>query len=62
MRLEEIKNEIEIEEYIKNNKDKVNWKRISQYQKLSEVFIEKHKDEINWDLISQYQKDLLKNM
>jgi phosphoribosylanthranilate isomerase len=37
-------------------KDKVDWNRISKYQKLSEDFIREFKDEVCWDLISIYQK------
>ena len=38
------------------NKNKVNWGRISEYQKLSEEFIEKFRDKIDWGWISEYQK------
>ena len=36
--------------------DNINWKKISQYEKLSEEFIEKFKDKVNFWRISQYQK------
>ena len=36
--------------------DKVCWKYISEYQKLSEKFIEKYSDKVDWDYISKYQK------
>jgi hypothetical protein len=36
--------------------DKVNWNRISEYQKLSEGFITEHADQVNWSFISENQK------
>ena len=36
--------------------DKVDWKNISQYQKLSEPFIREFQDKVNFYRISQYQK------
>ena len=46
----------EVFEYIRNNKDKVNWYYISRYQKLSEKFIREFKDKVDWHYISVYQK------
>ena len=45
----------EVFEYIKDNKDIVNWYLISDCQKLSEDFIREFKDYVNWGLISMYQ-------
>ena len=44
------------EEYIRENSDKINWVRISEYQILSENFIREFSDKVNWHVISQYQK------
>ena len=44
------------EEYIRNNKNSVNWTDISRYQKLSEDFIREFKDSVNWADISMCQK------
>ena len=43
------------EDIISEFKEKVDWSRISQHQKLSESFIREFKDEIEWSLISYYQ-------
>ena len=45
----------EVFEYIRENKNKVNWKAI-QYQKLPEDFIREFQDELNWIYISKCQK------
>ncbi len=37
-------------------KDKVNWRNISTYQRLSEEFIREFKDKVDWNCISSYQK------
>ena len=44
------------EEFIRNNKDSVNWNKISETQKLSEDFIREFQYNIDWYLVSQYQK------
>ena len=41
---------------IEEFKDKVDWDKISKYQKLSEEFIREFKDQVNWSGISIYQK------
>lgn len=46
----------EVFEYIRENKDKVNWYYISKYQKLSEDFIREFQDKVDWDSISADQK------
>ena len=46
----------EVFEYIRENKDTVDWDYISFRQKLSEEFIREFKDKIDWDLISRSQK------
>ena len=43
-----------IEEF--QDKDEVNWNRISKSQKLSESFIREFKDKVNWNRISYKQK------
>src|SRR5574344_679133 len=45
----------DVYQYIRNNKDKVNWYFISIYQSLSEDFIREFKDKVNWVGISQCQ-------
>lgn len=40
----------------KQFKDNVDWKYISEYQKLSEDFIREFKDNVDWNCISKYQK------
>ena len=44
------------EEFIRNNKDKVDWDYISKYQKLSEDSIIEFEDYVVWYYISGYQK------
>ena len=44
------------EEFIREFKDKVNWRYISGCQKLSEDFIREFKDKVLWNYISGYQK------
>ena len=53
--IEEIPN---IEKFFDENINnfKINWKCISENQKLSDEFIEKYGDKVNWDNISIYQK------
>ena len=46
----------EILQYIRENKNKVNWKAVCRYQKLSEEFIQEFQDRVDWDCISEYQK------
>src|SRR5574343_266029 len=53
--IEEIPN---IEKFFDENINnfKINWKCISENQKLSEEFIEKYSNKLNWFCISKYQK------
>ena len=44
------------EEFIRNNKNKINWFYISKDQKLNENFIREFKNKINWISISFNQK------
>ena len=44
------------EDFIRDNKDKVNWKFISRDQTLSEDFIREFKDKADWDYVSTSQK------
>jgi len=44
------------EEFIEQNKDRVDWYWISMYQKLSEEFIERNSDLVDWMNISAFQK------
>ena len=46
----------EILQYIRENKNKVNWKAVCRYQKLSEEFIQEFQDRVDWNCISEYQK------
>ena len=46
----------EVLQYIRENKNKVNWDAVCGYQKLSEDFIREFKDKIDWDYISKHQK------
>ena len=46
----------EILQYIRENKNKVNWKAVCRYQKLSEEFIQEFQDRVDWDCISEYQE------
>ena len=46
----------EVFEYIRNNKDKVNWYYISKHLKLSEDFIREFQNRVNWYCISVYQQ------
>ena len=48
--------EILSEEFIRNNKDKVDWNWISSNRELSENFIREFQDRIDWYWISKYQK------
>ena len=41
---------------LKNIKNKLNWKYISEFQKLSETFIEKYKDKLILQEIIKFQK------
>jgi len=50
------KNMILSEEWIHANKEKVNWKYISQYQNISPQFIDEHKDQVNMDIILDKNK------
>lgn len=43
------------EEFMEENKDKIDWNDISVFQTMSESFIEKHKDLVSWNGISRYQ-------
>ena len=44
------------EEFIRNNKNKINWFYISKDQKLNENFIREFQDKVYWKEISKYQK------
>ena len=44
------------EDYIRNNKDKVDWYQILESQHLSEDFIREFKDRINWHRLLKNQK------
>jgi len=44
------------EDYIRKNKDKINWCLISAYQKLSEKIIRDYQDKVDWFWISANQK------
>lgn len=44
------------EDFIRENKDCVDWKFVSKYQKLSEDFIREFQDSVYWPYISTYQK------
>ena len=46
----------EVFDYIRENKDIVNWNVISSWQKLPEEFIREFKDKVNWSCISVCQK------
>mgnify|MGYP002260200393 CR=1 FL=1 len=43
------------EDFIRRNKDVVDWETVSQYQILSEPFVEEFKDRVSWRHISKYQ-------
>src|SRR5574344_2680918 len=45
----------DVYQYIRDNKDKVDWNIISRYQSLSEDFIREFKDLVDWKCISRYQ-------
>jgi hypothetical protein len=44
------------EEFIENNKYKMDWKLMCQHQKLSEDFIENNENIVDWELICKHQK------
>ena len=46
----------EVFDYIRENKDIVNWATISNWQKLSEEFIREFKDKVDWCNISMSQR------
>ena len=46
----------EVLQYIRENKNKVNWDVVCRYQKLSEEFIQEFQDRVNCEYISKYQK------
>ena len=50
-----VKNKLS-EDFIREFKDKVNWKYISEYQKLSEKFIREFKWKVDWICISKKQR------
>ena len=43
------------EDFIREFQDRVDWRYISEYQKLSEDFIREFKDRVYWRYISKYQ-------
>ena len=46
----------EVFDYIRENKNNVNWNVISSWQKLPEEFIKEFKDKVNWGCISANQQ------
>ena len=44
------------EEYLRENKDSIDWDIVCEYQKLSEPFIEEFQNYVNWSKISRCQK------
>jgi hypothetical protein len=43
------------EQLVRDHKDFVDWKVISQYQTLSEAFIREFHERVDWSLVSRYQ-------
>lgn len=44
------------EDYIRENKDSVNWEDVSEYQILSESFMDEFSDYVNWRVVTRTQK------